>query len=271
MITAPREPRASLPAELRGLRRDGARLCVVERSSGRITPHDGRALGEHLLPAMCSWSTRADTAGGAGVTREHGDRVQLRPGALRGGEWDALAVETRPAAPQRRVAAGRAPGGAGRHATARGGTAQRRTAAVANDRGARRPDGDAAAPRRADPVLVRSRAGAARALPDGLRGDPGLRRDPSAGRHLTWELLGELRRCGVDVIDIVLHCGLSSFQDDAGGPDQAADRGMVRDRPGHGRAGESRGAGRRVGTSVIRTLETPPRGGRCGMTDGQTW
>ena len=45
-------------------------------------------------------------------------------------------------------------------------------------------------------------------------GAPGSVETPSAGRHLTWELLGELRRHGVDVTDIVLHCGLSSFQDD---------------------------------------------------------
>jgi S-adenosylmethionine:tRNA ribosyltransferase-isomerase len=45
-------------------------------------------------------------------------------------------------------------------------------------------------------------------------GTPGSVEMPSAGRHLTWELLGDLRVAGIDVTDIVLHCGLSSFQDD---------------------------------------------------------
>src|SRR5207253_5573143 len=45
-------------------------------------------------------------------------------------------------------------------------------------------------------------------------GVPGSAETPSAGRHLTWQLLGRLRRRGVAISDIVLHCGLSSLQDD---------------------------------------------------------
>ena len=37
---------------------------------------------------------------------------------------------------------------------------------------------------------------------------------PSAGRAFTWELLLELRRRGIAVAEVVLHAGLSSFQDD---------------------------------------------------------
>jgi S-adenosylmethionine:tRNA ribosyltransferase-isomerase len=79
---------------------------------------------------------------------------------------------------------------------------------------------------------------------------------PSAGRHLTWELLGGLRRNGVDVTDIVLHCGLSSFQDDAADLEKPLieERFDIREDA----ALRINRAARviAVGTSVIRTLET---------------
>lgn len=37
---------------------------------------------------------------------------------------------------------------------------------------------------------------------------------PSAGRPLSWELLHRLRRSGVEIADLLLHTGLSSYQDD---------------------------------------------------------
>jgi len=95
MITAPRELRASLPAELRGLRRDGARLCVVERDSGRITHTTVAEMGEHLRAGDLLVVNSSRTLPAAlTVSRASGEQVQLRPAALRAGEWDALAVET---------------------------------------------------------------------------------------------------------------------------------------------------------------------------------
>jgi S-adenosylmethionine:tRNA ribosyltransferase-isomerase len=44
---------------------------------------------------------------------------------------------------------------------------------------------------------------------------PGSAETPSAGRAFTWELLISLKRRGIAVTDIVLHTGLSSYQDDA--------------------------------------------------------
>src|SRR5881394_3297974 len=44
--------------------------------------------------------------------------------------------------------------------------------------------------------------------------EPGSAEMPSAGRAFTWELLLDLKRCGVDAAYIVLHAGLSSYQDD---------------------------------------------------------
>jgi S-adenosylmethionine:tRNA ribosyltransferase-isomerase len=85
---------------------------------------------------------------------------------------------------------------------------------------------------------------------------PGSVETPSAGRHLTWELLGELRRSGVDLTDIVLHCGLSSFQDD----DVDLQKPLIEERFDVGPLAAERinRAARvvAVGTSVIRTLET---------------
>jgi len=43
---------------------------------------------------------------------------------------------------------------------------------------------------------------------------PGSAESPSAGLPFTWELLAELRRRGVGVAGLVLHTGLSSYQDD---------------------------------------------------------
>src|ERR1700689_273925 len=97
MIAPPRELRASLPAELRGLRRDGARLCVVDRGSGRISHTSVAHLGDHLASGDLLVVTPSRPLPAAlHVHRVDGTPIQLRPGALREGEWDALAVETQP-------------------------------------------------------------------------------------------------------------------------------------------------------------------------------
>jgi S-adenosylmethionine:tRNA ribosyltransferase-isomerase len=44
--------------------------------------------------------------------------------------------------------------------------------------------------------------------------EPGSAEMPSAGRAFTWKLLLDLRRRGIDSAYIVLHAGLSSYQDD---------------------------------------------------------
>jgi S-adenosylmethionine:tRNA ribosyltransferase-isomerase len=43
---------------------------------------------------------------------------------------------------------------------------------------------------------------------------PGSAEMPSAGRALTWELLVKLQKSGVNVANLVLHTGLSSYMDD---------------------------------------------------------
>jgi S-adenosylmethionine:tRNA ribosyltransferase-isomerase len=257
VISPPRELRASLPAELRGLRRDGARLCVVERASGRITHTIVARMGEELAPGDLLVLNSSRTLPAAlRVHRAGGQAVQLRPGALRESEWDALAVETVP--PHRNIPLER-----GETLRARGGLLLR-----------------VIEPRRDAPLLWRMSVEGGDALrtllSDGepirysyvpnpvplehyqtvYAGAPGSVETPSAGRHLTWELLGELRRCGVDLTDIVLHCGLSSFQDD----DVDLQKPLIEERFDIGTvAAECINRAARViavGTSVIRTLET---------------
>ena len=257
MIAAPRELRASLPAELRGIRRDGARLCVVERGAGRISHTTVARLGEHLAPGDVLVVNSSRTLPAAlRVDRDGAAQVQLRPGALRDGEWDALAVETSP--PHRNV-----PLKTGETLRAPGGLLLR----------VLKPRGDAPllwrmSVERGD--LVRTLLSAGEpirysyvpvAVPlehyqTVYAGAPGSVETPSAGRHLTWELLGELRRNGVDVADIVLHCGLSSFQDD----DVDLQKPLIEERF-EVRAASAARINRAtrviaVGTSVIRTLET---------------
>jgi S-adenosylmethionine:tRNA ribosyltransferase-isomerase len=257
VIAAPRELRASLPAELRGMRRDGARLCVVDRATGHISHTSVDRLGEHLAPGDLLVVNSSRTLPAAlRVERDGAQPVQLRPGALRDGEWDALAVE--PAPPHRNVALEpgetlRAPGGLRFRVL--------------------EPRADA-------PLLwrmsVESGDPVRTLLSDGepirysyvpnpvplehyqtvYAGVPGSVETPSAGRHLTWELLGELRRSGVELTDIVLHCGLSSFQDD----DVDLQKPLIEERFSVGIIAADRiNHAKRViavGTSVIRTLET---------------
>jgi S-adenosylmethionine:tRNA ribosyltransferase-isomerase len=257
MIAPPREQRASLPAELRGLRRDGARLCVVDRECGRITHTTVAHLGEHLIPGDLLVVNSSRTLPAAlRVTRDDGRQVQLRPGALRDGEWDALAVETDP--PH---------GNVGLHT----GEVLRARSGLQLRVLAERPD----APllwrmtvERGDPMATLLRDGEPirySYVPQPVpfehyqtvyAGTPGSVEIPSAGRHLTWELLGDLRDAGIDVTDILLHCGLSSFQDDDVDlhkpliEEWFAVRAGTADRINRARRVIA------VGTSVIRTLET---------------
>jgi S-adenosylmethionine:tRNA ribosyltransferase-isomerase len=257
MISPPRELRAALPAELRGMRRDGARLCVVKRESGRITHTTVAHLGEYLASGDLLVVNSSRTLPAAlRVDRDGAAQVQLRPGALRDHEWDALAVETAP--PHRNV-----PLEPGELLRAPGGLRFR----------VLEPRSDAPllwrmAVESGDPMRTLLSAGEPirySYVPDPVplehyqtvyAGAPGSVETPSAGRHLTWELLSDLRRQGVDVTDIVLHCGLSSFQDD----DVDLDKPLIEERFAVRRdAAERINRATRVvavGTSVIRTLET---------------
>ena len=212
---APPAQRAALPAELRGLRRDAARMCVVERSSGRISHSTVARLGEHLGAGDVLVVNSSRTLPAAlRVARADGSGVQLRPAVMRRRSWDALAVEPQP--PHRNVRVGdgevlRAEDGlvlrAGR---ARGDAPLLRRFSI------ERGDATESLLRHGEPIRYSY-------VPDPVALEhyqtvyarvPGSVETPSAGRHLTWELLRGLRRRGVVITDVVLHCTISSLQDD---------------------------------------------------------
>jgi S-adenosylmethionine:tRNA ribosyltransferase-isomerase len=239
------------------LRRDGARLCVVERASGRITHTTVARLGAHLNPGDLLVVNSSRTLPAAlVVTRDTGERVQLRPGAIRVGEWDALAVET--GAPHhnvqlRRGEILRAPSGLLLHVLS-----ERADAPLLWRMAFLNGDPIETLLRDGEPIRYSY-------VPDPVSlehyqtvyaGIPGSMETPSAGRHLTWEVLGDLRDHGVGVTDITLHCGLSSFQDDAADLTKPLIEEQFELRPDA--ADVINGASRviAVGTSVIRTLET---------------
>ena len=215
IVQVPRGLRAALPAELRGLRRDGARLCVVDRAARSVEHTTVAHLGEHLRSGdlLVVNSSRTLPAALDGV-REDGSPVQLRPWVRRDSWWDAIAVTPAPEftpLPLRIGETLRMDGGlvlrvSGRREDL---VALWRLVVLAGD-------GLEALLRHGEPIRYSYVP-----VPVPMEhyqtvyaGVPGSAETPSAGRHLTWELLTALRRRGVAVADLLLHCGLSSTQDD---------------------------------------------------------
>ena len=216
-ITAPRLPaelRATRPPELRGLRRDHVRLMVVDRASRSISHSRFDHIGDYLGPGDLLVVNASRTLPAAvPATRAGGEAVQLRPCVRRPGEWDVLAVEPSPPFANVRLEEGEELR-----------VSKRMTARVLG----RRPD---------IPLLWRlavSHDGLAEieALGEPIRysyvpdpvaldfyqnvyaGRAGSAEMASAGRPFSRELLASLHTAGVDTAEILLHTGLSSFQDD---------------------------------------------------------
>jgi S-adenosylmethionine:tRNA ribosyltransferase-isomerase len=210
----PPELRASQPAELRGIRRDHVRLMVIDRTSRAITHTRFDRIGDFLEAGDLLVVNSSRTLPAAiPARRQDGTPVQLRPSVRRGRQWDALAVQPTPPHTNVGLAQGERLAVAGTAATVEG--------------------------RRADiPLLWRIRLdddGLDRLLSAGepirysyvpgpipleyyqtvYATHPGSAEAPSAGLAFSWELLLDLQTRGVGIADIVLHTGLSSFQDDA--------------------------------------------------------
>lgn len=248
--------RASRPAERRGVRRDHVRLLVIDRPADRVHHSRFDQLHEFLGPGdlLVVNSSRVLPAAVRAV-RTAGEALQLRPCVRRAGLWDVLAVQPRP--PFANVA-----------------LVQGETLWIGETPVhvlGRRPD---------IPLLWRLRVEASNDLdlilrlgepirysyvPDPVPLDayqtvyathPGSAEAPSAGRPLTWELLAGLRRRGVGLAELVLHTGLSSFQDD----DFDAEHHLFEEwfEIGPGTASAVNGAKKvvAVGTTVVRALET---------------
>jgi S-adenosylmethionine:tRNA ribosyltransferase-isomerase len=90
--------------------------------------------------------------------------------------------------------------------------------------------------------------------------EPGSAEMPSAGRAFTWKLLLALQRRGVEAARVVLHTGLSSYLDDElDGRHLAAEEEYFVGERAAAKVKRARAAGRRViavGTTVVRALES---------------
>lgn len=207
--------RASLPAELRGLSRDGGALTVIDRVLGTIRHGAFRDLGRYLRPGDLLVVNRSRVLPAAILAeREDGEVVQLRPAVRHCDEWDVLPVA--PAPPHEPVQLR-----SGEEALLPGGTRARVIGPRADLPHVWRLTLDGAAAfdelfRFGEPIRYSY-------VPEPVplehyqpvyASAPGSAESPSAGRPFTWEMLLELRRRGIGLASIVLHTSLSSWQDD---------------------------------------------------------
>lgn len=262
--------RAAGPPERRGLRRDEVRLLVVDRGAAEVRHTRFRRLGDFLGSGdLLVVNTSRVLPAGVHAVRESGEALQLRPCIRRRGRWDALAVQAGP--PFANVAL--TPGEvlrAGEHELTVLG---------------RRPDIPLlwqlrVSPADLDLVLRHGEPIRYSYVPEPVALDryqtvyasrPGSAEAPSAGRPLSWAMLRELRAGGVALADLVLHTGLSSFQDD----DFDAEHHLFEEWFEVGpRTARAVAAARRVvavGTTVVRALESSAGAdGRVRATTGWT-
>ena len=252
----PPELRASRPAARRGVRRDHVRLLVIDRSSGRVGHSRFDRLPDLLGPGdLLVVNTSRVLPAAVAAVRASGEPVQLRPCVRRGRAWDALAVQV--ASPHANVAL--APG-----ETLHVGEAALRVLE-------RRPDipllWQLELDTDADLELILRHGEPIRYsyVPEPVPLDayqpvyasrPGSAESPSAGLPFSWELLRAVRERGAGVADLVLHTGLSSYQDD----DFDREHRLYEEwfELGEATADAVNRADRviAVGTTVVRTLET---------------
>jgi len=276
MITTPRFTlpaalRADRPAELRGLKRDQVRLLVIDRAQRRIMHSRFDRLGRFLRPGDLLVVNSSRTIPAAVPARRvNGEWIQLRPCVRRPAAWDALAVEAAP--PHRNVPLH------WNEVVVLGGQVR----AIVVGRRMDIPflwrlrvalDDLDAILRYGEPI--RYSYVPAPLTPDVYQtvfaSHPGSAEIPSAGRAFTWELVFALRRRGIETVDIVLHTGLSSFQDDEFDAEHKLFEEWFSVSP---QVAAAVGRARRViavGTSVVRALETAAAGPRrVAATSGWT-
>jgi S-adenosylmethionine:tRNA ribosyltransferase-isomerase len=187
---------------------------VVDRQRGQVTHTRFDHIGEHLRPTDLLVVNSSRTLPAAVPARRgDGSVVQLRPCVRRPGEWDALAVE--PETPFRNV-------------ELRAGDQLRISTTMTATVLGRRPDipllwrlavsSDGMAEIQTVGEPIRYSYLAKKVSLDYYQnvyaGRAGSAEMPSAGRPFSRELMAGLRADGVRTAEILLHTGLSSFQDD---------------------------------------------------------
>ena len=261
---------AARPAELRGTRRDRVRLLVVDRRVDAVRHTTFDRLAELLGPGdLLVVNTSRVLPAAVPAARAGGTAVQLRPCVRRGREWDALAV--RPAAPFANVPL--TPGETLRIGDAAVRVLGRRPDIPLLWRLALDRDDDL------DLILRHGEPIHYSYVPEPLplshyqtvyASHPGSAESPSAGLPFTWRLLGELRRAGAGIAEIVLHTGLSSFQDDAFDAEHHLFEEWFEVGAEAARAVAEARRVVAVGTTVVRALESAGAGGRVRPAAGWT-
>lgn len=210
----PPELRAGLPAEMRGLRRDHVRLMVADTASRSLSHRRFDDLPALLREGDVLVVNTSRTVPAAIPARRADDSIiQLRPCVRRPGSWDVLSVAVD--APH-----GNIPLVDGETLVIAG---QLKATVVG-----RRPDipllwrvevaGDGLDEMASSGSPIRY-SYVPQAIPIDYyqtvyAGRPGSAEMPSAGRPLSWEILRALEVRGVVTTGLVLHTGLSSYQDD---------------------------------------------------------
>jgi S-adenosylmethionine:tRNA ribosyltransferase-isomerase len=266
----PPELRASLPAEMRGLRRDHVRLLVVDRTTRTMTHTRFDRIGDFLRPGdLLVVNTSRTLPAAVPAQRADGTTVQLRPAVRRPDSWDVLSVLPHPPFTNFPLEPGE---------ELRLGDSMRATVRR------RRPD----IPLLWEISVDRSGLDEIVATGDPIRYSyvprpipldfyqtvyadrPGSAEMASAGRPFSRELLLALRQQGVDVADILLHTGLSSYQDDDFDLEHHLFEEWFEVSPETAAAVNRAERVIAVGTTVVRTLETATRAGRVQPTTGWT-
>lgn len=258
-FSVPTSSFATVPAEIRGEGRDDVGLMVAHRGSGRIEHTRFRSIADHLRSGDALVVNTSATLPAAVDARTRDDRL-LRVhfnGPVHAGLYS---VEVRRPTEGGGTAPGptldpqslELPGGAALRLLARSPSTPRLWIATI--------DG-------ADDLLaylnqhgqpIRYSSGAALPISNYqtiFAVEPGSAEMPSAGRPFTYELVTELVATGIAVLPIVLHAGVSSYEDhETPGPERFVVPGSTARM-----ANETRRSGGRlvaVGTTVARALET---------------
>ena len=261
----PPELAAKEPPERRGLSRDGVRLLVIDRATGRVEHSRFDRLGDYLRAGDLLVFNASRTLPASLVGREAGGgpRFEVRLAEhLPDDSWLALLV-CRDGAP---FACGLCEGmeihfGAGLAATVRerDGRIPRLWRVRFSAAGSDLLD---LLHRLGQPIRYEyvSAAWGLDYYQTVYAREPGSAEMPSAGRAFTWRLLFDLRRRGIGVAQVVLHTGLSSYlDDDLDRRHPASEEEYLIEEEVAAKVNRARAGGRRViavGTTVVRALES---------------